>query len=165
MSGGESVGTTGVSEHAKVSTHERAVASRASLLALCSIASFHQVAAAPSTLGHQISIASTDFVTKDDLLRAVQHLGMKAKLSRSSIDRLGLVWQPAAVMNTEDASMYVVILAQSDSKRVLSQELGKAASIGTLASAGLTIKSAEVFASQWTSEHWERIPTMELRIN
>lgn len=153
MSGGESVGATEVVEHSKQSTGVRPSATPASLLALCSIARFHQVAADPATLAHQLGISSTDTVSTDDLLRAAQHLGLKAKLSRSSIDRLGLVPLPAlAVMKTEDGSLRVVILAQSDGKRVLFQDLDKAASIGTVASAGPTIESAEVFASQWTGE-------------
>jgi subfamily B ATP-binding cassette protein HlyB/CyaB len=153
MSGGVSVDTTEVAEHAKETTIERTIGSNASLLALCSVARFHQVAADPETLAHQLGIASTDAVSTDDLLRAAQHLGLKAKLSRSSIDRLGLVPLPAlAVMKTEDGSLRVVILAQSDGKRVLFQDLGKAASIGTVASAGPTIESTEVFATQWTGE-------------
>jgi subfamily B ATP-binding cassette protein HlyB/CyaB len=115
------------------------------------VARFHQVACDPATLTHQLGIASTDAATIDDLLRAAQHLGLKAKLSRSSVERLGLVPLPAlAVMRTEDSSLRVVILAQSDGKRVLFQDLAKASAPG--AAAGPTIESAEVFATQWTGE-------------
>ncbi|MDZ7920673.1 type I secretion system permease/ATPase [Rhodoferax sp.] len=127
--------------------------SRASsaLSALCAIARFHQVAADPATLAHQMGIASTDAVTTADLLGAAKHLGLKAKLSRSSIDRLGLVPLPAlAVVKTDDGSLRIVILAQSDGKRVLFQDPAKSAAPG--ASAGPTIESAEVFATQWTGE-------------
>ncbi len=151
MSGGVSVGSTEVIEHAKTSTGERLGTAPASFLALCNVARFHQVAADPATLAHQLGIASTDIVTTDDLLRAAQHLDLKAKLSHSSVDRLGLVPLPAlAVMKTEDGSLRVVILAQSDGKRVLFQDVAKAAVPG--ASAGPTIESTEVFASQWTGE-------------
>ncbi|MDH4450659.1 MAG: cysteine peptidase family C39 domain-containing protein, partial [Rhodoferax sp.] len=75
---------------------------------LCAIARFHQVACDPATLAHQLGIASTDALTTDDLLRAAQHLGLKAKLSRSSIARLGLLPLPAlAVMQTQDACLRV----------------------------------------------------------
>jgi len=103
MSGGVSAGALEFINQAQVSTHKGADASHASLLALCSIARFHQIAADPVTLAHQLGIASTDIVTTDDLLRAARHLGLKVKLSRSSIDRLGMVPLPAlAVMKTED---------------------------------------------------------------
>lgn len=119
--------------------------------ALCAIARFHQVACDPATLAHQLGIASTDTVLVDDLLRAARHLGLKAKLSRSSVARLGLVPLPAlAVMHTEDGSLRVVILAQSDGKRVLFQDVSKSSVLG--ATAGPTIESAEVFATQWTGE-------------
>jgi subfamily B ATP-binding cassette protein HlyB/CyaB len=62
-----------------------------------------------------------------------------------------LVPLPAlALMHTDDGSLRVVILAQSDGKRVLFQDLSKAPVPG--AAAGPTIESAEVFASQWTGE-------------
>lgn len=127
------------------------VSINAPIAALCAVARFHQVACDPATLTHQLGIASTDAVTTDDLLRAAQHLGLKAKLSRSSVERIGLVPLPAlAVMRTEDASLRVVILAQSDGKRVLFQDLGK--SPAPEAAAGPTIESVEVFATQWTGE-------------
>ncbi|WP_294765607.1 type I secretion system permease/ATPase [uncultured Rhodoferax sp.] len=127
----------------------------AALSSLCAIARFHQISADPATLAHQLGIASTDTVTTDDLLRAAQHLGLKAKLSRSSLARLGLVPLPAlAVMRTDDGSLRVVILAQSDGKRVLFQDLARAPVPGAApsASSGPTIESAEVFDSQWTGE-------------
>jgi subfamily B ATP-binding cassette protein HlyB/CyaB len=121
------------------------------LAALCAIARFHQISADPATLAHQMGIAGTDAVTTADVLGAAKHLGLKAKLSRSSIDRLGLVPLPAlALMHTDDGSLRVVILAQSDGKRVLFQDLAKSAAPG--ASAGPTIESTEVFAAQWTGE-------------
>ncbi|MDZ7922271.1 type I secretion system permease/ATPase [Rhodoferax sp.] len=126
-------------------------AGAAALSSLCAIARFHQVASDPATLAHQLGIASTDAITTDDLLRAAQHLGLKAKLSRSSIARLGLLPLPAlAVMHTDDGSLRVVILAQSDGKRVLFQDLAKAPVPG--AASGPTIESSEVFATQWTGE-------------
>ena len=65
------------------------------LTALCTIARLHQIAADPATLAHQLGLAPTDALSTDDLLRAAQHLGLKAKLSRSSVDRLALTPLPA----------------------------------------------------------------------
>jgi ATP-binding cassette, subfamily B, bacterial HlyB/CyaB len=128
-----------------------APATFAPLAALCAIARFHQVAADPATLAHQLGLSASDPVDTSDLLRAAKHLGLQAKLSRSSVDRLGLVPLPAlAVMNTPDGSLRVVVLAQSDGKRVLFQDVAKSVVPG--ASAGPTIESAEVFATQWIGE-------------
>lgn len=128
-----------------------APATFAPLAALCAIARFHQVAADPATLAHQLGLSASDPVDTSDLLRAAKHLGLQAKLSRSSVARLGLVPLPAlAVMNTPDGSLRVVVLAQSDGKRVLFQDVAKSVVPG--ASAGPTIESAEVFATQWTEE-------------
>jgi ATP-binding cassette, subfamily B, bacterial HlyB/CyaB len=123
----------------------------APLAALCAIARFHQVAADPATLAHQLGLSASDPIDTSDLLRAAKHLGLQAKLSRSSVARLGLIPLPAlAVMNTPDGSLRVVVLAQSDGKRVLFQDVAKSVVPG--ASAGPTIESAEVFATQWTGE-------------
>lgn len=94
----------------------------ASLSALCTIARFHQTAADPATLAHQLGLSRSDTLSTDDLLRAAQHLGLKAKLSRSTPDRLALTPLPAlALMRTDDHSLHLVILAQCDGKRVLFQ--------------------------------------------
>ena len=106
----------------------------AALAALCAIARLHQTAADPATLAHQLGLATTDVLQPDDLLRAAKHLGLKAKLSRTSIERLALTPLPAlALMRHVDAassieSMHVVILAQCDGKRVLFQDFGKSGS-------------------------------------
>ena len=102
-----------------------------SLPALCAIARLHQTAADPATLAHQMGLSPTDACEPDDLLRAAKHLGLKAKLSRTSIERLALTPLPAlALMRGADDSMRVVILAQCDGKRVLFQDFGKSGSVG-----------------------------------
>ena len=114
----------------------------ASLAALCAVARFHQIAADPATLAHQLGLSSSDRLTVADLLRAARHLGLQAKCVRTSVDRLALTPLPAlALMHTQDESMRLVILAQSDGKRVLFQEA---------ASGRPTIEPTEVFASQWS---------------
>ena len=108
---------------------------------MCAIARLHPTAADPATLAHQLGLATTDVLQPDDLLRAAKHLGLKAKLSRTSIERLALTPLPAlALMRHVDAassieSMHVVILAQCDGKRVLFQDFGKSGS-GKLGSVG-----------------------------
>ena len=106
------------------------------LAALCAIARLHQTPADPATLAHQLGLSPTDAPQPDDLLRAAKHLGLKAKLSRTTIERLALTPLPAlALMRHADAasgieSMRVVILAQCDGKRVLFQDFGKSGSVG-----------------------------------
>lgn len=63
----------------------------APLAALCAIARFHQVAADPATLAHQLALSASDPLTTSDVLRAAQHLGLKAKLSSTTIERLPLI--------------------------------------------------------------------------
>ena len=119
----------------------------APLAALCAIARFHQVAADPATLAHQLALSGADALGTSDLLRAAKHVGLQAKLSRTTVDRLGLTPLPAlALMHCKEKGLRVVVLAQSDGKRVLFQDLAKPGS------AGPTIESTEVFASQWTGE-------------
>ncbi len=119
----------------------------APLAALCAIARFHQVAAESATLAHLLGFSPNHNLSIDDLLRAAKHLKLKAKLSKTKIDRVALVPLPAlAVMKTFDDTLKLVILAQSDGQRVLKQDL---------AGAGLsrpTVESVEVFDAQWTGE-------------
>jgi ATP-binding cassette, subfamily B, bacterial HlyB/CyaB len=132
--------------------------SAGSLAALCMIARFHQIAADPATLAHQMGLQSSDIICADDLLRAAKHLGLKAKCSKTSLDRLGLTPLPAlALMRESDAfaedrktvlparPIRAVILAQCDGQRILLQD--------PMASGSRPIiESMEVFASQWTGE-------------
>ena len=116
----------------------------APLAALCAIARFHQVAADPATLAHQLGLSTHEPFGISDLLRAAQHLGLKAKVSRTNVERLGLTPLPAlALMQTDGKNLHLVILAQCDGKRVLFQdpESGRP-----------TIEPVEVFAAQWTGE-------------
>jgi len=130
----------------------------AGLAALCLIARFHQVAADPATLAHQLGLPPSAEVSTEDLLRAAKHLGLKAKLSKTRADRLHLTPLPAlALMRQSPAgdgsaaegqaalTGRVVILAQCDGKRILLQDPSTGGSRPV-------IESVEVFASQWTGE-------------
>ena len=120
------------------------------LHALCAIARFHQVAADPATLAHQLGLSAADPFAIDDLLRAAKQLGLKAKLSRTTVERLGLTSLPAlAIMRTDDGTLHVVIVAQCDGKRVLLQDMSMSPAGPN---ARPTIEPVEVFAAQWTGE-------------
>ncbi|QDL56151.1 type I secretion system permease/ATPase [Rhodoferax aquaticus] len=126
---------------------------QAPLSALCAIARFHQVAADPATLAHQLGLSESDAPTVEDLLRAAQSLGLKAKRTVTTVERLSLTPLPAlALMRTEDGSLRVVILAQSDGKRVLFQDTGAGSTAPAGAASRPTIEPVEVFAQHWTGE-------------
>ncbi|MCB2042199.1 MAG: hypothetical protein KDH48_16200, partial [Rhodoferax sp.] len=59
----------------------------AAWLALCAIARWHQVAADPASLAHQLGLAPSEPVRVPDLLRAAALLGLKARLVRTRADR------------------------------------------------------------------------------
>jgi ATP-binding cassette, subfamily B, bacterial HlyB/CyaB len=124
-----------------------------SLLALCTLARYHQIAADPATLSHQLGLTPSESVEASSLLLAAKHIGLKAKLSRSTPDRLALAALPALaeikVKNSEgQESLRFVILARcegtGDNPRVLLQD--PAAEQGGRP----TIEPMEVFAQQWT---------------
>ena len=116
-----------------------------SLAALCAIARFHQVAAEPANLAHQLGLPDHSTLDTDDLLRAAQHLGLKARLVRTTPERLALIPLPAlALLRTDDNSLRTVLLAQSDGQRVLLQDPSQAGRP--------TIEPVEVFANQWTGQ-------------
>ncbi len=80
-------------------------------------------------LERQLGLSPTDAVGPDDLLRAAKHLGLKVKLSRTSIERLALTLLPAlALLRGAEDSMRVAIGPQCDGKRVLFQDFGGSAS-------------------------------------
>jgi ATP-binding cassette, subfamily B, bacterial HlyB/CyaB len=112
------------------------------LPALCLIARLHQVAAEPAALRHQLGKTVSEALGVDDLLSAAKHLGLKAKRSTSSADRLSLVPLPAlAVLNDGRC----VVLAQCDGQRVLIQDASASASRPT-------IEPLDVFTAQWSGE-------------
>ncbi|MGB4116398.1 MAG: type I secretion system permease/ATPase [Polaromonas sp.] len=114
------------------------------LAALCAIARFHQIAADPANLAHQLGLAPSADVTTQDLLRAAKHLGLKAKLSQTTADRLALTPLPAlAQIRGAEGAVKTVILAQTDGQRVLLQ---------TPNNPRPTIEPMDVFAQQWTGE-------------
>ncbi len=95
----------------------------AGLAALCLIARLHHVAADPESLAHRLGWPPSHSPRPGDLLLAARTLGLKAKLSRSSADRLTLVSLPAlAIVGDGAAGSMVVVLAHCDGQRVLFQD-------------------------------------------
>lgn len=116
------------------------------LAALCAIARFHHVSADPATLGHQLGLQPSQPVGTEDLLRAAKHIGLKAKLTTSSAERLQLAPLPAlALVAAPDGAVRPVIVAQCDGQRVLVQDPSAVPSRPT-------IEPLQVFAGQWTGE-------------
>ena len=124
------------------------------LSALCAIARFHQVAADPATLAHQLGLSPSDAVGTPDLLRAAKHLGLTAKRVTTTAERLPLTPLPALALVRVPAQAgsaapleaeQTVILAQCDATRVLIQ--GSAESGGRP-----VIESLEVFKSRWSGQ-------------
>ena len=116
--------------------------------ALSLIARLHHIAADADQLAHQLGWPPSHTPSTADLLLAAQHLGLKAKLNRTSIERLALTPLPAlALLKTDDDHVKVVVLAQCDGQRVLFQDPG-----GEIQGGRPTIEPIDVFASQWTGE-------------
>jgi subfamily B ATP-binding cassette protein HlyB/CyaB len=113
--------------------------------ALVLVARLHRVAAEAGTLVHQLGLSPAAVPSIDELLLGAQHLGLKAKLSRTSADRLPLTPLPALAL-MKDGS--VVLLAQCDSQRVLLQRYDAAAPGGQRPQ----IEPLQAFADAWTGQ-------------
>jgi subfamily B ATP-binding cassette protein HlyB/CyaB len=118
------------------------------LQALCVIARLHHTAADPAQVAHQLGWSPSHQLSIDDLLFAAKQLGLKAKLTRSSADRLALIPLPAlAVMNDGNGATRIVVLAQCDGQRVLFQDPS-----GAVQGGRPVIEPLAVFEAQWTGQ-------------
>ena len=140
---------------------EAALPKNQSLAALCAIARFHQTAADPAALAHQLGLPPSAHASVEDLLRGARQLGLKAKLVRTTKDRLALAPLPALALVRDSAcpagELRVVILAQCDGHRVLLSEPqpstgGGNTSAPSAAAVGPTIEPLDVFAEHWTGQ-------------
>ncbi|MDB5846553.1 MAG: peptidase, partial [Rhodoferax sp.] len=114
------------------------------LTALCAIAAFHQIAADPATLAHQLGLVPSEPLTTRDLLLAAKHLGLKAKLSQTRAERLAATPLPALALITDDTGVTrAVVLAQCDGQRVLLQDMASTPPRPL-------IEPLDVFAQRWT---------------
>ena len=93
---------------------------------------------------HQLGKTPSEPWSADDLLLAARHLGLKAKLSRTSTDRLSLTPLPALALLRDGRT---VVLAQCDGQRVLLQDPS-----GQLQGGRPIIEPLVAFAEQWTGE-------------
>ncbi len=120
-----------------------------SLTALCAIARFHQISAEPAALAHQLGLSASQTFSSNDLLRAAQQLGLKARHIQSTVLRLAQLPLPAlAFVRDGEAGLRVVVLAQSDGQRVLYQDMAAQGAEGGRP----TIEPAETFAQRWTGD-------------
>ncbi|MDA8129850.1 MAG: type I secretion system permease/ATPase [Betaproteobacteria bacterium] len=69
------------------------------LSCLVMLARFHQIAAAPDQLAHQFK-ASSEPLGKTEILLAAKHLGLQAKMVKTSLDRLGRTPLPAMAVDS-----------------------------------------------------------------
>ncbi len=119
---------------------------RTGLESLCLLARLHHIAADAEALLHQLNVSGSEPLASEDLLRAAKHLGLKAKLTRTSLDRLKLAALPAlAKLVDRDGQAQWVVLAQCDGQRVLFQ------APGSKGGGRPTIEPIEVFREQWTT--------------
>lgn len=121
-----------------------AASAPAGLAALCMLARLHRVAAEPAALMPKLGKTPSEPWPTDDLLLAARHLGLKAKLSRTSTDRLSLTPLPALALLRDGR---IVVLAQCDGQRVLLQDPS-----GQLQGGRPVIEPLVAFAEQWTGE-------------
>jgi subfamily B ATP-binding cassette protein HlyB/CyaB len=91
------------------------------LNALCLLARFHHVAGDPQALLHALGKGTSDAIGSTDLLLAAKQLGLKAKLSRSSVERLPQLALPALALLNDGR---IVLLARCDTERVLWVDAG-----------------------------------------
>ena len=117
------------------------------LEALCLLARLHHVSADAATLAHQLAIDAHCELPRSDLLQAAKHIGLKAKLVRSTAERLNLAALPALarVMDAEGGERWV-LLAQCDGQRVLFQDVVPGAG------GRPTIEPLDVFARRWAAD-------------
>ncbi|MBC7484443.1 MAG: type I secretion system permease/ATPase [Rhizobacter sp.] len=126
---------------------------------MCLIARLHHIAADPAHLAHQLGWPASHEPDVDDLLLAALALGLKAKRSRSSAERLELVPLPALAIMSDGVAgsapackagvVRIVMLAQCDGQRVLFMD---PAATADGEAAQPTIEPLAVFAQQWSGD-------------
>ncbi len=115
------------------------------LQALCLVARLHHVASDPAQITHQLGWRPGHDPDTTELLLAAQHLGLKARRSLSTPDRLSLAPLPAlALLDDGAGGCHVVVLAQCDGKRVLYQAMNTDVPGGRP-----VIEPLEIFAARW----------------
>ncbi len=112
------------------------------LEALCVVARLHHVAADPAQLRHRLGRTPSEPFATADVLQAAQLLGLKARLTTSSAERLALVPLPALALMQDGST---VLLAQNGGGRVLIQQFAAGASQPT-------IEPLDTFVQAWSGQ-------------
>ena len=115
------------------------------LEALLLVARLHHVSGEAANLRLRLGFAPADALLAADLLRAAKLLGLQAKHSKTTPDRLLHTPLPAiALMRPGDGALRVVVLAKCDGDRVLLQDAAQAGRP--------TMEPLSEFAQRWTGE-------------
>ncbi|MCG8157338.1 type I secretion system permease/ATPase [Brenneria goodwinii] len=130
--------------------HQATTAVSSDLTALCAIARLHQIAADPATLAHSLALPGDTAIDEASLLLAAKHIGLKAKATKTSVQRLALTPLPAlAKIRRPDHPARYVVLAKCDGKRLLLQDFAATEADG---GSRPQVMELAVFAAQWTGE-------------
>lgn len=110
------------------------------LLGLVILARFHNISADPDHLAHEFGEPGQVFGPRQILL-AAQHLGLKARCVRTSLERLDRTPLPALAL-TNDGRFLILARVDAENDKVLVQPPGQ----------GPQVVSGDVFAVEWSGE-------------
>ena len=113
------------------------------LQALAVVARLHHVPCDAAALLHRLGRAGNDAADVEVLLLAAKQLGLRAKHTKTALDRLPLTPLPALALMRDGS---VAVLAQCDGQRVLLQHFSQSAEQRPL------IEPLAAFAAQWSGE-------------
>lgn len=94
-SSAEQTSVDGGSTVAGPRTRAQAGETIANLQALCLLACLHHISATPDLLAHELDLSPSADASDTELLLAAKHIGLKAKLSRTTGERLSMAALPA----------------------------------------------------------------------
>jgi len=109
------------------------------LLALVMLARFHSVAADPEQLRHEFSVGGALFGT-DEILHGARKLGLKAKLVRTTWDRLTHTPLPA-IAQSDDGRFFVLARAENDQVLIQDPLVGRPETL-----------SSEALSARWNGK-------------
>lgn len=109
------------------------------LLALVMLSRFHSVAADPEQLRHEFSVGGAPFGT-DEILHGARKLGLKAKLVRTTRERLTHTPLPA-IAQSDDGRFFVLARAENDQVLIQDPLVGRPETL-----------SAEALSARWNGK-------------
>jgi subfamily B ATP-binding cassette protein HlyB/CyaB len=118
------------------------------LAALCVIARLHQIAADPAHLAHQLGRPASHRPSTSDLLLAAKRIGLKAKLTRTTADRLKRSPLPATPCSRPNPVAYTPSYSPKPTANVCSSRTRS----GAIQGGRPVVEPMSVFESQWTGE-------------